>query len=211
MLVRSLLLTSHKWRELVSSGRLVCRCHDVFLWCYVCFVLLRFRLYAFTEAKVLRSIVLRYVGAPIATRVFFLLFLLFIWGCRFFRCRFLFVWRVRRIFFLSGGVFYLVTTGFLTSAYYVRIESKIQKHIRQRTLMYVSFMLNVEPYNYGTLPSQVPAIWKMEHESTAETNSLLLTENSGSWRTSVIGLVQVKTNIFLGNCSCHRYRAVGRG
>ena len=25
------------WRELVSSGRLVCRCHDVFLWCYVCF------------------------------------------------------------------------------------------------------------------------------------------------------------------------------
>ena len=26
------LLTSHKWRELVSSGRFVCRCHDdVFL------------------------------------------------------------------------------------------------------------------------------------------------------------------------------------
>ena len=24
------LLTSHKWRELVSSGRLVCRCHGVF-------------------------------------------------------------------------------------------------------------------------------------------------------------------------------------
>ena len=31
------MLASHKWRELVSSGRLVCRCHDVFLWCYVCF------------------------------------------------------------------------------------------------------------------------------------------------------------------------------
>ena len=31
---------SYKWRELVSSGRLVCRCHDVVLWCYVCFVLL---------------------------------------------------------------------------------------------------------------------------------------------------------------------------
>ena len=33
VLVRSPLLTSHKWRELVSFGRLVCRCHDVFLWC----------------------------------------------------------------------------------------------------------------------------------------------------------------------------------
>ena len=30
MLVRSPLLTSHKWRELVSSERLVCRCHGVF-------------------------------------------------------------------------------------------------------------------------------------------------------------------------------------
>ena len=34
------LLTSHKWRELVSSGRLVCRCHDVFSG--VTFVLLGF-------------------------------------------------------------------------------------------------------------------------------------------------------------------------
>ena len=32
---RAGLLTSHKWRELVSSGRLVCRCLDVFLLCYV--------------------------------------------------------------------------------------------------------------------------------------------------------------------------------
>ena len=24
-----------KWRELVSSGRLVCRRHAIFLWCYV--------------------------------------------------------------------------------------------------------------------------------------------------------------------------------
>ena len=80
---RSPLLTSHKWRELVSSGRLLCRCHDVFLWCYFCFVLLRFRLYAFVEAA-LRSITLRYTRAPIATRVsFFVLFLLFIWRCRF--------------------------------------------------------------------------------------------------------------------------------
>ena len=48
--------------------------YAVFLWCYVCFVLLRFRLYAFVEAAALRSIVLRYAGAPIATRVYFCLF-----------------------------------------------------------------------------------------------------------------------------------------
>ena len=41
------------------------------LWCYVCFVLLRFRLNAFVEAAALRSIVFRYAGAPIATRVSF--------------------------------------------------------------------------------------------------------------------------------------------
>ena len=77
MLVRSPLLTSHKWRELVSSGRLICRCHGVFLWCYVCFVLLRFCLYAFVEAAALCSIVLRHAGVPIATRVFFFFFFFF--------------------------------------------------------------------------------------------------------------------------------------
>ena len=45
-----------------------------FLWCYVCFVLLRFRLHAFIEVVALRSIVLRYAGAPLATRVSFFLF-----------------------------------------------------------------------------------------------------------------------------------------
>ena len=74
VLVRSPLLTSHKWRELVPSGRLVCRYHDVFLWCYVCFVLLRFRFYAFVEAAALRSTVLRYASAPIATCVSFSFF-----------------------------------------------------------------------------------------------------------------------------------------
>ena len=72
--VRSPLLTSHKWRELVPSERLVCRCHYVFLWCYVCFALLRFRLYGFVEAAGLRSIVLRYAGAPIATTLFVFVF-----------------------------------------------------------------------------------------------------------------------------------------
>ena len=42
------LLTSHKWRELVSSGRLVCRCHGVFslvlcLFCFASFLSLCFR------------------------------------------------------------------------------------------------------------------------------------------------------------------------
>ena len=56
-------MTSHKWRKLVSSGRLVCRCSVVFLWRYVCFGFVSF---AFTEAAALRSIVLRYVRAPTA-------------------------------------------------------------------------------------------------------------------------------------------------
>ena len=43
-----------------TSGRFVCRCHVGFLWSYVCFVLLRFRLYAFVKAAALRSTVLRY-------------------------------------------------------------------------------------------------------------------------------------------------------
>ena len=73
-LVRSPLLNSHMWRELVSSERWVCRWHDVFLWCYVCFVLLRFRLYAFVEAAALRSIILRCAGPPIVTRDSFFLF-----------------------------------------------------------------------------------------------------------------------------------------
>ena len=113
-IVRSPSLTRHKWRELVSSGRLVCTCHEVFLGCYLCFGLLLFRLYAFIEAAALRSIALRYAGALIAiVRVFFFFSfrLLLILRCRFFRvfctirCRFLFVWRVRRTFFPSGWCF----------------------------------------------------------------------------------------------------------
>ena len=105
------------WRELVPSWRLVCRCHGVFLWCYVCFVLLRFRLHAFAEAAALRSIVLRYAGAPIATRFFF-----FFGDVAFsdyyflYQFRFLFVWRVRRTFFPSELCFLffcLVTMGWI--------------------------------------------------------------------------------------------------
>ena len=48
----------------------------LFCFALLCFV---FRLHAFVEAVALRSIVLRYAGAPAATRVFSF------WRCRFFR------------------------------------------------------------------------------------------------------------------------------
>ena len=50
----------------------VCRCHYVFLWCWVCFVLLRFRLYAFIEAASLCSMVVDMQASH--TRVSFCLF-----------------------------------------------------------------------------------------------------------------------------------------
>ena len=59
--------------ELEPSGRLVCRYHDVFLWFYVCFILLRFRLQDFVEAAALGSICKR--PDMIATRVSFSFFL----------------------------------------------------------------------------------------------------------------------------------------
>ena len=93
----------------MPSGRLVCRCHDVFLLCYVCFVLLRFRLYAFVEAAALRSIVLRcYAGAPIATRVSFPFFGDVAFSEYFvYHFRFLFVWTIEYAVrsFLPTGVF----------------------------------------------------------------------------------------------------------
>ena len=138
MLVRSPLLTSHKWRELVSSGRLVCRWHDVFLRCYVCFVLLRFSLYAFVEAAALRSIVLHNAGAPIATRVSFFLFFLCLFGdvafSEFLFCAIaLSLCMQSTLYVLSFRIMFLSTlcprAGFLTSAY-VRIQS-INQSINQ--------------------------------------------------------------------------------
>ena len=81
--------------------------------------------YAFVEAAILRSMILRYAGAPIATRIFFggggddafsEYFL--------YHFRFLFVWRVHRAFFPSEWCFSTLwpRAGFLTSAY-VRIQS----------------------------------------------------------------------------------------
>ena len=75
------------------------------------------------------SIVLRYAGARIATRVSFFFFLLFVWRCRFFEC-FLYAgfslygeYAVRS--FLPDGVFLSCDygLGFLTSAYCVRIQT----------------------------------------------------------------------------------------
>ena len=139
------LVTSHKWRELVSSGRLVSRCHDVFHWCYVCFVLLRFRLfYAFVEAAALRSMVLRYSGALIATRVSlffpFVYLEMSLFPSIFCTISAFFLYREYvACSFLPNGVFqpcdHRLDFLFLTSsAYYVRIQS-----INQNTkISYVS-------------------------------------------------------------------------
>ena len=58
---RARLLAIVDWPEVARTCilRAVCRCHVVFLWRYVCFVLFRFRIFAFIESTTLRSIVLR--------------------------------------------------------------------------------------------------------------------------------------------------------
>ena len=68
-----------------------------------CFV---FRLYAFVGAAGLRSIALRYAGAPIATRFFFCFFEMSLFPSIFCTISaFLFVWGVRRTFFPSEWCF----------------------------------------------------------------------------------------------------------
>ena len=148
MLVCSPLLTSHKWRELVSSGRLVCRCHDVYLWCYVCFVLLRFRLDVFVEAAALRSIVLRYAGVPLATRFFPFLF---IWRCRLFRVFFvpslpfsLCLESTSYVFFHSEWCFSTLgpQAGFSTSAYLCE-NSAINQSNKRLVLVHTRAFISV--------------------------------------------------------------------
>ena len=157
MLVCSPLLTSHKWRELVSSGRLVCsRCHDVFLYCYyVSFLLLRFRLYALVEAAALRSIVLRYAGAPVDTYVSFFFSLLFIWTCRFFRVCFApfplslcmdcrgpsYVLSFRMVFF------YLVTTGWI-----FEIRAVCDNTINKKNMHYIYSPIESHHFGGGFVP-----------------------------------------------------------
>ena len=118
-----------KWRELVSSRRLVYRCHGAFLWCYVCFVLLRFRRYAFIEAVVLRSNVVRYAGASIGThtRVSFFFPFVYLEMSPFSEYFCTIIWRlvpVRRMFSAFGFCFSTLwpRAEFLASVY-VRIQS----------------------------------------------------------------------------------------
>ena len=74
------------------------------------FVLFHFRLSALIEAAALRSIVFRYAGTPIATRVsFFFLFVCLEMSpfpsiCCTIAILSLYIWRVRRTFSLPGGV-----------------------------------------------------------------------------------------------------------
>ena len=76
---------------------------------------------AFVEAAALRSIVLRYAGAPIATRVSFFFPFLYLEMSLFseyflYHFRFLFVWTIEyvvRSFLPDGVFFYLVTTGWI--------------------------------------------------------------------------------------------------
>ena len=95
-----------------------------------CFV---FRLYAFVETATLHSIVLRYAGDPISTRVFFFPpFFVYLKDVAFseYFFRFLFVWRVRRTFFPPGWCFfYLVTTGWI---FYISLcENSINQSINK--------------------------------------------------------------------------------
>ena len=121
MLVRSPLLTSHKWRELVSSGGLICRCYVVFLRCYVCFVILSLKPRPFVQSFF-------DMRAPRQPHVFLLVFPFCFFVYVAFSehlCTiavFLFVWRVRRTYFPSGWCFSNHGLDFFTSAY-VRIQS----------------------------------------------------------------------------------------
>ena len=130
------------WRELVSSGRFICRCHGVFIWSYVYFVLLRFRLYAFVEATALsfnRPSIRRRSDSHMCFFFFFLVVYLEMSLFPSIFCTisaFSLYRRVRRTFFLSGWCFfYFVTTGWI---FYISLcENSINQN--QCRLMYSSY------------------------------------------------------------------------
>ena len=119
----------------------------LFCFALLCFALLCFvfRRYAFVEAAALRSIVLRYAGAPIATRVsFFFEISLFPEYCLY-HCRFLFVWRVRRTFFPSRMVFfYLVTTGWI-----------LDISLCENSFIHHSFIIHSFTWHFENLPKSL--------------------------------------------------------
>ena len=108
------------WRSIIhNTVRLlfaVSNCEDLIQdWNYILRKRQGRHLVSFVEAAALRSIVLRYAGAPIATTrtwCFFLSFCLFCDDVAFseyflyhHHCHFLFVWSVRRTFFPSRWCF----------------------------------------------------------------------------------------------------------
>ena len=112
MLVRSPLLTSHKWRVLVPSGRLVCTCHVVFLWCYDRFVSFSPLYFHWSRGPLFNRSSFFVMQAPRQQQntCFFFLFSFVSLDMSLFPsifctidCRFLFVWVVR--FLLPDGVF----------------------------------------------------------------------------------------------------------
>ena len=144
VLVRSPLLTSHKWCELGPSGRLVCRCHDVFLWCYVCFVLLCFAsFFVFMLSLKPRPFFQSSfdMQAPRLPHV-----LLFFWRWCFFRVflyhfRFLFVWTISTSYVRSSFrmvFFYLVTTTSWIFDISLLCENSVKNHFNQ-TSCHVNF------------------------------------------------------------------------
>ena len=135
-----------------------------FLWCEVCFVLLRFSsplCFRWSRGPSFdRPSICRRSDSHTCFFLSFFPFFLFIWRCRFFRVfsRFLLVWRVRRTFFPSGWCFfYLVTTGWIfdislcenlinqsIKVYFCQLISKLKFTTRQSTQLFTevySFIL----------------------------------------------------------------------
>ena len=107
VLVRSPMLTSHKWREHVCILRafglqMPWRFFSGVTFVLFCFVFCLYHIYAVVEAGARRSIVLRYAGVPIATRVSFFFVYLEMSLFRVFFPLSLCHRRVRRAFFPSG-------------------------------------------------------------------------------------------------------------
>ena len=116
------LLTSHKWRKLVSSGRLFCRCHDLSLalplplFCFVLVFMLLLKPRPFVQSFF-------DIQAPRKPHVFFGgFFLLFIWRCRFseyflYHRRFIYLCMesTSYVFPFRMVFFYLVTTDWISS------------------------------------------------------------------------------------------------
>ena len=118
-------LTSHNLRELVSSRRLVCRCHIVFLMCYVCYVYFAFVcMISLKPWPFVQAFFDMHASRQLHMFILFSCFLYVVFPEFLCHYRFIFEWRGRREFPLLDGVFFILRlrAGFLTSTY-VRIQS----------------------------------------------------------------------------------------